>query len=216
MRRVSAAVHALRVDSSQETALLWLPSQESSFHEVFVPQESKGAGSLHGTKSPGVSRNHASHTCPNAETETCVHLCSAVMIVFILVVKSKHAKENVFKTVDWKNAFKENFAKTHAHKQMSFDRPWCVTVSCSDLSYQLDMRHPRVVLHFLRFVDSYNEVAPVHEKINLPLLQHKSVVKILTHEWLFSYSEENRKDVADLRSLIKKYTCFCAECEKEY
>jgi hypothetical protein len=95
LRLVSAVVHAFTVDSSQDVELLWLPSHPRNFHAVLAPQESKGAGSLHGTKSPGVSGTQASHTCPNADTDTCVHLCAEVMAVFIFgkILQDENCKQ---------------------------------------------------------------------------------------------------------------------------
>jgi hypothetical protein len=76
------------------------------------------------------------------------------------------------------------------------------------------MRHPRTVLHFLRFVDSYNELAPRDEEIHLPLIPRKSVVKISTHEWMRATSE-TRSDVEELRALLHKYSCFCETCDED-
>lgn len=89
-----------------------------------------------------------------------------------------------------------------------------MSLSCTDLALRLDMRHPRTLLHFLRFVDSYNDLAPCKEEIHLPLIPRKSVYKVLAHEWMRA-SQETFNEVAELRTLIHKYSCFCEKCEGE-
>jgi len=92
---------------------------------------------------------------------------------------------------------------------------WCVAVTCSDLALRLDMRHPRVVLHLLRFVNSYNELAPEDEQINLPYLEAGIISTILSHESVVNPASEFASDVAELKVLIDQHRCQCPDCEPD-
>lgn len=83
---------------------------------------------------------------------------------------------------------------------------WCVSVRVSDLALRLDMRHPRVVLNLLRFVDSYNELAPEGEDIHLPLIPRHTHDHILNHEGVRNVPPEFAEDVAELRVLLQRYS----------
>ncbi len=89
---------------------------------------------------------------------------------------------------------------------------WCASVTCSDLALRLDMRHPRVVLNLLRFVSTYNELAPEDEDIHLPLLPQNVVDMILNHESVVNPVPEFAADVAELRALVNR---FAAPPEEE-
>jgi hypothetical protein len=84
---------------------------------------------------------------------------------------------------------------------------WCLSVNCSDLALRLDMRHPRVVLNLLRFVNTYNELAPYGEEIHMPLMNHEAAQKILTHESVANPVPEFASEIAELRILVQKYSC---------
>lgn len=90
---------------------------------------------------------------------------------------------------------------------------WCARVKCSDLALRLDMRHPRVVLNLLRFVSSYNELAPPGEEIHLPLLPGHAATYILSHESVENPAPEFAEEIAELRALVNHYTCHCDDCE---
>lgn len=89
---------------------------------------------------------------------------------------------------------------------------WCVAVNCADLALRLDMRHPRVILNFLRFVNTYNELAPYGEEIHLPFMESDTVSMILSHESVTSPAAEFAEEVIELRSLVEKYSCQCPDC----
>jgi hypothetical protein len=89
---------------------------------------------------------------------------------------------------------------------------WCVSVTCSDLALRLDMRHPRVVLNFLRFVSTYNELAPEGEDIHLPIMDDGTVEDILNHESVRNPVPEFAAEVAELRALVDRFSCHCREC----
>jgi hypothetical protein len=74
------------------------------------------------------------------------------------------------------------------------------------------MRHPRVVLNFLRFVTTYNELAPVGEDIHLPIMDDGTIEDILNHESVRNPAPEFAAEVAELRALIDRYSCRCREC----
>lgn len=89
---------------------------------------------------------------------------------------------------------------------------WNISVYCSDLALRLDMRHPRVVLNFLRFVDSYNELAPFGEEIHLPYIDAEGRDLIFSHVSLVNPPAEFAREVAELRSLVDRYSCQCPDC----
>lgn len=92
---------------------------------------------------------------------------------------------------------------------------WCVSVTCSDLALRLDMRHPRVVLHLLRFISSYNELAPEDEQINLPYLEADIHTTILSHESVVNPAPEFAGEVAELKALVDEFSCQCPDCEPD-
>jgi hypothetical protein len=86
------------------------------------------------------------------------------------------------------------------------EEDWCVSVTVSDLALRLDMRHPRVLLNLLRFVSTYNELAPLDERINLPLIPQERVDHILSHVSVVNPVPEFADQVAELRYLVDWYT----------
>lgn len=92
---------------------------------------------------------------------------------------------------------------------------WGVSITCSDLALRLDMRHPRVVLNFLRFVSSYNELAPEDEQINLPYLESDMRDTILSHSSVVNPAPEFASEVAELRDLVYRYSCKCPDCDPD-
>ena len=93
---------------------------------------------------------------------------------------------------------------------------WCISVTVPDLALRLDMRHPRVVLDFLRFVSSYNELAPEGEEIHLPVIDDWAGAEILSHESVRNPAPEFAGEVAELRNLVDHYSCHCRECSGDY
>jgi hypothetical protein len=92
---------------------------------------------------------------------------------------------------------------------------WCLAVNCADLALRLDMRHPRVVLDFLRFVDSYNELAPYGEEIHLPYMETDAVNIILSHESVANPPPEFADQVAELRARVEGHSCRCPDCDPD-
>jgi hypothetical protein len=86
------------------------------------------------------------------------------------------------------------------------DDDWCVSVTVSDLALRLDMRHPRVLLNLLRFVSTYNELAPFGETIHLPLIPQDRADHILSHVSVANPVPEFAEQVAELRALMDLYT----------
>jgi hypothetical protein len=89
---------------------------------------------------------------------------------------------------------------------------WCVSVTCHDLALRLDMRHPRVVLNLLRFVKTYNELAPEGEDIHLPVMTRDAVDRILNHESVVHPVPEFADEIAELSALVQEFSCECQEC----
>jgi hypothetical protein len=92
---------------------------------------------------------------------------------------------------------------------------WCLSVTVSDLALRLDMRHPRVVLNLLRFVSTYNELAPEGEEIHLPIMDAEAVAMILNHESVVNPAPEFAAEVAELRELVDRESCRCPDCEPD-
>jgi len=86
------------------------------------------------------------------------------------------------------------------------EEEWCVSVTVTDLALRLDMRHPRVLLNLLRFVSTYNELAPPGEDIQLPLIPQERADFILSHVSVVNPVPEFADQVAELRSLVERYT----------
>jgi hypothetical protein len=86
------------------------------------------------------------------------------------------------------------------------EEDWCVSVTVSDLALRLDMRHPRVLLNLLRFVSTYNELAPPGEAIHLPLIPQERADHILSHVSVANPVPEFAEQVAELRALMERYT----------
>ena len=82
---------------------------------------------------------------------------------------------------------------------------WCTSVVVPDLALRLDMRHPRVILNFLRFVHTYNELAPEGEEINIPLIDSYSLGFIVDHPAVKNPPAEFADEVLELRSLLDRY-----------
>ena len=95
------------------------------------------------------------------------------------------------------------------------DGEWCLGLRCNDLALRLDMRHPRVVLNFLRFVESYNELAPHGEEIHVPYIPQEQVAMILNHDSVVNPPPEFAEEVAELRSLVARYSCHCSSCSDD-
>lgn len=92
---------------------------------------------------------------------------------------------------------------------------WCLSVNIEDLALRLDMRHPRVVLNLLRFVSTYNELAPEGEEIRMPLMGAWARDQVLNHVSLVNPVPEFASEIAELRALVHRYSCDCADCEPQ-
>lgn len=83
---------------------------------------------------------------------------------------------------------------------------WCMSVTVRDLALRLDMRHPRVVLNLLRFVVTYNELAPPGEEIHFPLMPEFAVDNLLSHESIVNPAPEFLDEINELRALVQRYS----------
>jgi hypothetical protein len=81
---------------------------------------------------------------------------------------------------------------------------WCLSVNIPDLALRLDMRHPRVILNLLRFVNTYNELAPYGEQIHVPRMPRSAVDQILGHISVANPVPEFASEVAELRALVNE------------
>lgn len=93
------------------------------------------------------------------------------------------------------------------------EEDWCLSAMIPDLTLRLDMRHPRVILNFLRFVSTYNELAPHGEEIHLPPLSQETYDYIVAHPGVAEPASEFAEEVGELRALLDRSRCWCPECE---
>ena len=93
------------------------------------------------------------------------------------------------------------------------EHTWCVSALVPDLFLRLDFRHPRVLLHFLRFVSSYNELAPEGEEIHLPAIPRLVAQEIYEHRAVSEVPEEFQVEAEELRRHVSRNTCWCEQCE---
>jgi len=82
---------------------------------------------------------------------------------------------------------------------------WIIQATVPDLALRLDMRHPRVLLAFLRFVDTYNELAPEGEEIHIPHFSAQNIEYVRNHEGVNSVPPEFEGEVAELLALLERY-----------
>jgi hypothetical protein len=82
-------------------------------------------------------------------------------------------------------------------------QPWAYEMPFGDKS--LVFRHPRVLLDFLRFADSYNEVALPSEFYNVPTLSRKVARKMLSHPSIQDPPAEFADTVWELRQRLTRY-----------
>lgn len=85
------------------------------------------------------------------------------------------------------------------------EEDWCIGVTCQDLSLRLDLRHPRVLLNLLRFVDSYNELAPLTEQIHFPPMPGHICEQVEEHPSVAETTPEFQAEVSELLALMNKY-----------
>lgn len=71
---------------------------------------------------------------------------------------------------------------------------------------QFVMRHPRVVLAFLNFLELYNEVAKGDEVLMIPAMPRAVLNKIMAHPAVENPSTDFDGDVSYLLQLLKKHT----------
>jgi hypothetical protein len=85
-----------------------------------------------------------------------------------------------------------------------YEGGWCTSVTIPDLALRLDMRHPRVILNLLRFVSTYNELAPEGEEIHLPPMSNRSLDFIRNHESVREPVPEFQSEVDELLTLLDR------------
>ena len=83
---------------------------------------------------------------------------------------------------------------------------YCASVRVPDLGNRLHMRHPRVVLNLLRFIDSYNELAPDEERIHMPLISEENAREMLSHDDVLYPNEASAETAREFRYLIQEYS----------
>lgn len=82
---------------------------------------------------------------------------------------------------------------------------WIIQAKVPDLALRLDMRHPRVLLSFLRFVETYNELAPEGEEIHIPRFSAQNIEYVRSHEGVRNVPPEFESEVAELNALLERY-----------
>lgn len=95
------------------------------------------------------------------------------------------------------------------------DAGWCISMTIPDLALRLDLRHPRVLLSLLRFVETYNEIAPPGEEIYVPGIPKSTREMLFNHPSFVNPPQEFLGEIWDLRALVGKYRCPCLDCEED-
>lgn len=74
------------------------------------------------------------------------------------------------------------------------------------ISHRFTMRHPRVILNFLRFIDTYNEVAEADEIFMLPAIPKKVYDSILAHvSFTHTTPPEFESEVNELKLRLERH-----------
>lgn len=89
---------------------------------------------------------------------------------------------------------------------------WCVALTADHLALRLDMRHPRVLLHFLRFVETYNELAAWEATINIPLFQEFDLRGLQDHDDMRAPPPEFQAEAQELLLRAERNSCQCSNC----
>jgi cytochrome c-type biogenesis protein CcmH/NrfF len=71
------------------------------------------------------------------------------------------------------------------------------------------------MLDFLRFVDTYNELAPYGEEINVPCMDAEAVNLIFSHGSLVNPPAEFASEIAELRARVIDHSCQCPDCQPD-
>jgi hypothetical protein len=67
------------------------------------------------------------------------------------------------------------------------------------------LKHPRVLLSFLRFIDEYNELADPEEVLLLPAIPQRIVQNILTHTSIVNPPAEFLDTIREFRHRLERH-----------
>jgi hypothetical protein len=143
--------------------------------------------------------NHASVVCPAPE--------------FINEVARLRFLLDEIPVVEEEEVFGVGAEGVSAPPPAGAEEDWYVGITCSDLALSLDMRHPLVVLQFLRFVDTYNELAPYGRKINVPFMTYEDEQYLMDHDFFHNLQPEYQEDVNELYQRVGRHRCLCRDCQ---
>lgn len=73
------------------------------------------------------------------------------------------------------------------------------------VNHRFTMRHPRVILDFLRFLDSYNEVAEAEDVFMIQAIPHSVLQMILNHPSIQNTPPEFQNEVNELRWRLERH-----------
>lgn len=100
--------------------------------------------------------------------------------------------------------FLENMIQEEApQRQQEDDEAFAIRTPL--ISHRFTMRHPRVVLDFLRFLDTYNEVAAPDEVFMIQAIPKEVQDSILNHHSLLHTPPEFEKEVNELKARLARH-----------
>jgi hypothetical protein len=73
------------------------------------------------------------------------------------------------------------------------------------VNHEFVFRHPRVLLDYLRFIDSYNEVASPSEFYTVPRISPRVARHLLSHSSITNPAPEFADTVWELKQRLKRY-----------
>ena len=79
---------------------------------------------------------------------------------------------------------------------------WAFTTK---VKHDFVFRHPRVLLDYLRFIDSYNETASASEFYTMPHLSRRVARQMLSHPSISEPAPEFADTVWELKQRLKRY-----------
>ena len=91
-------------------------------------------------------------------------------------------------------------------KHLYFDEDgnttWAFTTK---VKQEFVFRHPRVLLDYVRFIDSYNEVAAPNEFYTMPRISRRVAREMLSHPSISDPAPEFADTVWELKQRLKRY-----------
>lgn len=85
------------------------------------------------------------------------------------------------------------------------DGEWIDAIATPSIIQKFVIKHPKVFLQFLRFIDEYNEQAEDDDYYMLRAIPGWVIRKIQQHSFVQNPTEETREDVEELLELLERH-----------